>query len=47
MALTGIDKDDLVEVHREQDIQKEDLVSPDDPLLLGLGSKPMRPFIRD
>jgi hypothetical protein len=45
--LTGINENDLVEVHWEQHIQEKDLISPYDPLLLRLSSKPMRPFVRD
>jgi hypothetical protein len=45
--LTGINENDLVEVHWEQHIQEKDLVSPYDPLLLRLCPKPMRPFVRD
>ena len=36
--LVRIDKDDLVEVHGEQDIQEEDLVCPDDSLFFSLWS---------
>lgn len=32
--LVRIDEDDLLEIHREQHIQEQNLVTPDDPLLL-------------
>lgn len=45
--LTSIDKDDFVEVHWEEDVKEQDLVCPDDPLLFGLRTKPMWPFVSD
>jgi len=36
-----------VEVHGEKDIEKEDLVCPNDPLLFALVSQPCRPFVGD
>lgn len=45
--LVGVHKDDLVQIQREQDIQEQDLVSPDDSLLLCLGTQPMGPVVCD
>ena len=41
-----INEDDLLEVHREEHIQEEDLVRPDDALLLVLGAQPLGPLVR-
>jgi hypothetical protein len=38
--LVRVHKDDLFQVHWEEHVQKEDLVSPDDPLLFGLSTEP-------
>lgn len=43
--LIGVNVDDLVHVEREQDVEEQDLVAPDDPLLLALSTKPLRPFV--
>ena len=45
--LVRIDKDDLIEVHGEQNVEEEDLVCPNDPLFFTLLSQPRRPFVRD
>jgi hypothetical protein len=45
--LVRVDKDDLVEVHGEQDIEEENSVCPDDPLLFTLMPQPRRPFVGD
>ena len=45
--LIRIDEDNLFEVHREQDIQEENLVTPNDTLLLLLGAEPRGPFVCD
>ena len=38
--LIGIDENDTTQVQREQHVQEEDLVAPDDALLLCLTSEP-------
>lgn len=43
--LVGIYKDDLVHSQREQNIQEEDLVSPDYALLLSLLVEPAGPLV--
>jgi hypothetical protein len=45
--LIGVYENDFLETHREQDIKEQDLVSPNDALLLLLGSKPRWPFVGD
>ena len=45
--LIGIDKDDLGQPQREQHVEKEDLVAPDDALLLFLAAQPRRPAVGD
>lgn len=45
--LVRIDEDDLTQVHREEDIQEENLVAPDNTLLLLLVVQPARPLIRN
>lgn len=45
--LVGVDEDDLVHGQREEDVQEEDLVSPDDALLLRLLVEPARPLVLD
>ena len=45
--LIGIDENDLLEVHREQNVKEQDFVRPDDTLLFFLSAKPRRPFVRD
>jgi hypothetical protein len=45
--LVGIDKDDFVEVHGKQDVEKEDLICPDNALLFSLLPQPCWPFIGD
>lgn len=45
--LVRVDKDDLVEVHGEQDVEEEDFVCPDDPLLFALLPQPRRPLVGD
>ena len=38
--LVRIDEDDFLEVHREEDVEEEDLVTPDDALLLSRHAEP-------
>ena len=45
--LVSIDKDDFIEVHGEKHVQEEDLVAPNNPLLLALRPEPRRPFVSD
>jgi len=45
--LVGINKDDFIETHGEQDVEKKNLVCPDDALLFSLWPQPRRPFIGD
>src|SRR5260221_14133752 len=45
--LVSVDEDDLLEVHGEKNVQEENLVAPDDPLLLALGPQPRWPLVRD
>lgn len=44
--LIGVHVDDLVDVQWEQYVEEEDLVAPDDALLLALATQPFRPFVR-
>ena len=43
--LVRVNEDDLLEVHWEQDVKEENLISPDDALLLLLRTQPRRPFV--
>lgn len=43
--LIGIHKQELVNNQREEHIQEEDLVTPDDALFLSLLMKPPGPFV--
>jgi hypothetical protein len=43
--LIGIDVDDLLNVKREQHVQEENLVAPNDALLLGLLGEPFGPLV--
>lgn len=43
--LVSIDEEDFVHGEREEHIQEEDLVAPDDSLFLGLLMEPARPLI--
>mmetsp|Transcript_2327 Transcript_2327/g.9075 ORF Transcript_2327/g.9075 Transcript_2327/m.9075 type:complete len:560 (+) Transcript_2327:669-2348(+) len=45
--LIGVHIDDLVQVEREEDVEEEDLVAPNDALLLGLAAQPVGPLVRD
>ena len=45
--LISVDKDDLLEVHGEKNVQEENLVTPNDPLLFALSPEPGRPLVRD
>ena len=45
--LVGVHKDDLLEVEREENVQEEDLVTPDCPLSLLLLVQPPRPLVVD
>ncbi len=44
-SLVSVDEDDLLEAEREEDVQEEDLVSPDGALLLRLLVEPARPLV--
>ncbi len=43
--LVGVYEEDFLEVHREENVQEQDLVRPDDSLLLLLLSQPGRPLV--
>mmetsp|Transcript_27378 Transcript_27378/g.78779 ORF Transcript_27378/g.78779 Transcript_27378/m.78779 type:complete len:280 (-) Transcript_27378:419-1258(-) len=43
--LVGVDVDDPVEPGGEEHVEEEDLVGPDEPLLLRLGVQPARPLV--
>ena len=43
--LVGVDEDDLFEVHREEDVEEQDLVRPDDALFLRLCAEPRWPLV--
>lgn len=45
--LIRVDEDDFLQVHRKEHVQEEDLVRPDDALLLLLCAEPGRPFVCD
>ena len=45
--LIRVAEDDLLQTQREHDVQKQDFVGPDDPLLVGLLVEPRRPLERD
>ena len=45
--LVSVDKYNLLEVHGEKDVQEENLVAPNDPLLFALSPEPGRPLVRD
>lgn len=45
--LISVHKQDLVHRKRKQHVQEEDLVAPDDPLLLCLLVQPARPLVLD
>lgn len=44
--LVSVYKDDFLKIHWEQDIEEQDLVGPNDALLLFLSAEPRWPFIR-
>ena len=44
--LVGIHIDHLLDAEGKEDIKKEDLVSPDNALLLRLLGEPLRPLVR-
>lgn len=44
--LISVHVDNLVDIEREQDVEEQDLVAPDDPLLLALPPQPLRPLVR-
>lgn len=44
--LVRVDEDDLLQVHREEHVEEQDLVRPDDALLLLLRAQPRRPLVR-
>lgn len=44
--LIGVDVDDFVHVKRKEDVEEQDLVAPDNPLLLALATKPLWPLVR-
>ena len=45
--LVCINENDFLEVHREKDVKEQDLVRPNDTLLLLLRAEPRGPFVRD
>ncbi len=45
--LVSVDEYNLLEVHGEKDVQEENLVAPNDPLLFALSPEPGRPLVRD
>lgn len=45
--LISVDEDDLLDVEGEEDVEEEDLVAPDDALLLLLLMEPARPLVLD
>ncbi len=45
--LVGIDENDLLQVHRKEHVEEQDLVRPDDALLLLLCTEPRWPLVRD
>lgn len=44
--LVGVDVDDFVHVERKEDVEEQDLVAPDNSLLLALATQPLRPLVR-
>ena len=45
--LVSVDEDDLLEVHGEKNVQEENLVSPNHPLLFTLRPEPRWPLVCD
>lgn len=45
--LIRVDEYDLLDVQRKQDVQEENFVAPDDPLLFRLLVKPTWPLVLD
>lgn len=45
--LVGINKNDFLQIHREEYIQEQDFVTPNEALFLGLCTQPRRPLVRD
>jgi hypothetical protein len=45
--LVSVDEGDFVEVHGEKDVQEENLVAPNDALLLALRPEPRQSFVSD
>jgi hypothetical protein len=45
--LVGIDKNDLLQIHREENIEEQNFISPDDALFLLLSPKPRWPLVGD
>ena len=45
--LVSVDEYNLLEIHGEKNVQEENLVAPDDPLLFALSPEPGRPLVRD
>ena len=43
--LIGVDEDDLLDVERKHDVEEENFVAPDDPLLLLLLVQPPGPLV--
>jgi hypothetical protein len=43
--LISVHKYDLFQIHREEDVEEQDLVCPNDTLLFFLGLKPRWPFV--
>lgn len=45
--LVSVDEYDLLEVHREQNVEKQDFVCPNDALLFLLSTQPRGPLVCD
>lgn len=43
--LVCVDENDLLEIHRKEDVEEKDFVCPNDALLLLLCAQPRRPFV--
>lgn len=43
--LISVDEDHFLEVHGEEHVEEQDLISPDDPLFFSLLTEPRRPLV--
>ena len=43
--MIGVDVDDLLDIEREEHVEEENLVAPDDALLIGFVVQPARPLV--